>query len=88
MAAEIARVPETPDERIARARRVVANSTGACRVDFERGRIDGRRAGERQLPVPALWSGAYAVGFLCGYSEVQLRHRPAADDDATVSAPN
>jgi hypothetical protein len=86
MAAEMVPLPE--DDRIARARRVVASSTGACRVDFERGRIDGRRAGERQLPVPALWGGAYAVGFLCGYSEVQLRHRAAANDDPGPSATN
>jgi hypothetical protein len=69
-------------DRVDRARRIVHSSTGSGRVDFERGRFDGRRAGERQLPIPALWGGAYAVGFLCGYTEVQLRHRGPADDEA------
>lgn len=72
-------------DRVERARRVVDSSTGSGRVDFERGRLDGLRAGQRQLPIPALWGGAYAVGFLCGYSEVQLRHRGAAEDEADAS---
>jgi hypothetical protein len=86
MAAEVALMPVSEDDRVARARRVVESSTGSSRTDFERGRLDGRRAAVRRLPVPALWGGAYAVGFLCGYSEVQLRHRTPVDDDAGPAA--
>jgi hypothetical protein len=85
MTAEVAYMPLSEDDRVARARRVVENSTGSRRVDFERGRQDGVRAGERRLPIPALWGGAYAVGFLSGYAEVQLRHRRSADHDAGSS---
>jgi hypothetical protein len=85
MIAEVAYMPLSDDDRVARARRVVESSTGARRADFERGRQDGRLAGERRGPIPALWGGAYAVGFLSGYTEVQLRHR-RGDDDETGSS--
>lgn len=79
-------MPLSDDDRIARARKVVERSTGAQRVDFERGRLDGRKAGQRRLPIPALWGGAYSVGFLSGYTEVQLRHRTSDDDTAGSDA--
>jgi hypothetical protein len=44
--------------------------------DFERGATDGRRYRRRNLPIPALESGAYAVGFLFGYQGE--RRRPSA----------
>lgn len=87
MTAEVAYMPLSEDDRVARARRVVESSTGPRRIDFERGRMDGLRAGERRLPIPGLWGGAYAVGFLCGYTEVQLRHRRAAGDEGGPSDP-